>query len=235
MAYALSLESVAPPSASAIPIRFGEGIDTNIEPVGDIDLYKFDGVAGDTVIVQAARQSGGGPCVELFDPDGTRIGTPACHYYGARIDAQLAKTGPHAVRVSEEDNNATMGYRIDLQCVGRCSSLAFPSIAITLTGCTTCRAGNVFSARASVNNPTSPTPRWLEVKSGVYLPDRTPVNLLGNPHLDLPPGFTFVGEIFRMTLPTGLPAGTYQFCGLLLERELGEPVAKSCQTFTIGP
>lgn len=69
----------------------------------------------------------------------------------------------------------------------------------------------------------------------MFLTDRTSVNLLGDPHLDLPPGFIFDGEVFRMTLPTGLPAGTYQFCGLLLEREMGEPVAKSCETFAIGP
>jgi hypothetical protein len=235
LVYALSLERVAPPSPSATLIRFAHNLDGEINPAADVDLFFFGGVVGDTVTVQASWLSGlGSPCLELFDPEGNRIGF-ACGGSTERIDARLTKTGPHTIRMSEAGNNQTLVFRIDLQCVGQCPSVPFATIANILTGCTTCRAGDVFSARASISNPTSPTARWLEAKAGVFLPDRTPVNLLGDKHIELPPGFTFDGEVFRMTLPTMLPAGAYQFCGLLLERELGEPVAKSCQTFTIGP
>ena len=73
MDYALALERIMPPSASATPINPGQMLPDAIDPVGDMDLFFFQGSNGDTVAVQATRQGGGTPCVELFDPDGVQI------------------------------------------------------------------------------------------------------------------------------------------------------------------
>ena len=53
-----------------------------------------------------------------------------------------------------------------------------PSLELTLTGCTTCAAGNQFSVEAHLKNPgTTSVP--VELKVGFRLPDGTPVNLFG--------------------------------------------------------
>ena len=53
-------------------IKYGDTVTCTIDPIGDIDKFRFPGSAGDTVAVQATRQGGGTPCVELFDPDGVQ-------------------------------------------------------------------------------------------------------------------------------------------------------------------
>ena len=55
-------------------IKYGDTVTCTINPIGDTDKFRFQGSNGDTVAVQAARQSGGNPCIQLFDPDGMIIG-----------------------------------------------------------------------------------------------------------------------------------------------------------------
>jgi hypothetical protein len=92
-----------------------------IEPPADIDTFQFAGTAGEVITILVSRHSGpGGPCVELFDPMGQRIAGEQCRATGARIDVQLGTTGDHTIRVSEQGNDETVAYRIDLQCLGQC-------------------------------------------------------------------------------------------------------------------
>ena len=91
-----------------------------IDPVGDMDLFFFQGSNGDTVAIQATRQSGGTPCVELFDPDGVQIDKVCTILSSARIDATLDQTGTHSILVTEYGNDATMDYALSYQCIGDC-------------------------------------------------------------------------------------------------------------------
>lgn len=116
---------------------------------------------------------------------------------------------------------------------GKCKP---PSLALTLTGCTTCRAGNQFTVQAHVTNPGSRDVP-VEAKIGVRLPDRTPINLLGNKHLEvpLPAGLDTTFTLFDFPLPDGLPTGTWSLEGTLLGPELGETFSRDVKTFDVVP
>jgi hypothetical protein len=119
--YTLSLERLVPPSNSAPQSRYGLAASEDINTVGDVDLRWFNGSAGTVVTLIASREAGAVPCVELWAPAGGRIGGPACSTLGARIDATLNTTGVYVVRLSEQFNDQTVSYSIDLQCVsGQC-------------------------------------------------------------------------------------------------------------------
>jgi hypothetical protein len=122
MGYALSVERLAPPSASAVPLRFNQNLADEINPVGDIDLYFLNGAVNDLVTIQLTYRSGSGrPCLELFDPAGVLLDSHCPNAFSARLDKRLESTGIFTIRVSAW-NNGTMGYNVDLQCVGQCSS-----------------------------------------------------------------------------------------------------------------
>lgn len=104
-----------------------------------------------------------------------------------------------------------------------------PRLSLNLSGCTSCRAGDIFSATATVANPST---HILEAKVGFYFPNGTPLTILANRHLELPPGFTFNGEVLRVTVPGGLPEGIWQFGGRLLEPELGDTISESFKEFS---
>ena len=112
MGYGLSLERIAPPSASATPINPGGVLSDTIDPVGDMDLFFFQGSNADTIAVQAARQSGGNPCIQLFDPDGVLM-DGICGSTTARIDIDLDQTGTYSILVFESSKISRwdMGYR----------------------------------------------------------------------------------------------------------------------------
>ncbi len=150
MEYALALESIVPPSPCAQMIQYGETRNDEINPVGDMDLFKFEGSVGDTITVLASRQSGGTPCIELFSPDGTPIGSKVCYYYGAEIDATLDQTGTHTVLVSGQYNNATMEYALALQC------LAWPCIPVTppdVSGCINLQGSPLSGRKVILKQP----------------------------------------------------------------------------------
>lgn len=134
--YVLALERTSPPSPSAIPIGPGQVLDGAIEPIGDVDLFFFAGSAGDTITAIAEKQSGGFPCIELFDPDGLTIQGPTCLI--AQINRSLTKTGLHAILVWESWNIDiragkifdAMDYRVSLQCTGVCPPTPTTAIAI---------------------------------------------------------------------------------------------------------
>ena len=56
-----------------------------------------------------------------------------------------------------------------------------------------------------------------------------------DPHLELPPGFTFDGEILRGTITAAHQRGTWMLCGRIIGLAGGDILAASCQTFTIAP
>jgi hypothetical protein len=84
---------------------------------------------------------------------------------------------------------------------------AFPE----LTGCNPCRVGETFSIWLTVEN-RGPIAVDVEIKSGFWLPDGTPVNVppLADPHMvvTLQPGFMFGDELLSFKIPK-LPYGTY--------------------------
>jgi hypothetical protein len=84
------------PEPTDMTIAYGDVVTCFIDPVGDTDLYRFTGVAGEVVSVRSALVGGlGRTLVELFDPDNSQVGTTA-----QRVDARLTKTGTYTIRAS---------------------------------------------------------------------------------------------------------------------------------------
>ena len=137
--YALVLERIIPPCPSAIPINPSDPpLIDEIDPVGDLDLFFFQGSDGDTVVVQATRQSSGIPCIELFGPDGSRI-TSKCGGTAAQINVTLNQTGTHSILVSEYNNDEVIDYALVYECIGICPSTADCPNTFVYTPVTPCR------------------------------------------------------------------------------------------------
>jgi hypothetical protein len=122
--YNVTLERIFPLTRFGTAIRYGQTLDgLAIDPSGDLDFIVFNGVKDDRISLQSARTSFGNfvPCLELFGPDGVRVGTVQCG--GApRIDATLTQNGTHTL-LTRDDNYTEGGtYSITLQCiVGSCT------------------------------------------------------------------------------------------------------------------
>lgn len=112
-------------------------------------------------------------------------------------------------------------------------SLLLPSLKVTLSGCTTCRPGDRFTAQVTLDNPTA-APVPVEVKVGMWLPDGRPSNTLGDRHTE---GALLVGTlgpftILDMAWPNEVPTGNWRVEGALLEPELGKTLSRDAKTFT---
>jgi hypothetical protein len=126
MIYSLSLERMAPPSPSAMLIEYGDLITCSIDPIGDVDVFQFKGSAEEVVLARLNPQSGGSPCLALFDPDGSLIGSN-CPLGIAGLNVRLPKTGTYTIQITVW-NQATMTYSIGLQCAGSCAALPSPTV-----------------------------------------------------------------------------------------------------------
>ena len=117
------------------PMDIGPGalVVCQLEPVGDRDEFRFTGSAGEKFLIVVTALSevepvpgGGGPCLELRDPDNVLTGPGVfCTFALARSELVLAKSGTHRIIVSEFDNDL-MPYRVSLERVFPPSSLATP-------------------------------------------------------------------------------------------------------------
>ena len=95
------------PEPTDEPIDFGDLINCEINPVGDIDTFRFDGSDGDRIRLHAiSRSPGSTVCVELFDPADARL-TRKCL---GTVDHEeiLDDTGEYYVKITENGNNSTI-------------------------------------------------------------------------------------------------------------------------------
>jgi hypothetical protein len=111
-----------------------------------------------------------------------------------------------------------------------------PALTLTLTGCTSCNAGDRFAVSGHVTNPGNRAV-VVEVKVGVRLPDGTAMSLLGDEHLvvTLPPGFDATFPLADLLVPAGLATGAWHFEGTLLEVALGRTFDRDVRVFEINP
>jgi len=98
-------------------IAYGHVVSCAINVLGDSDIFRFFGRAGQHVVVQVTRVTGGTPCLDLFNPDASQVGAQVCNATAARIDTVLTQTGTYSMTVSEQANNATMDYTLALESV----------------------------------------------------------------------------------------------------------------------
>lgn len=120
--YAVTLESIRQPTPTTRALPYDTSLSDTIEVDGDLDLFMFNGVAGDLIRLQAIKQTSSSVptvCVELFDPQATLVHA-GC---GAGAVATLtpASTGTFFVLVSEAGQDATLPYAVSVICIsGTC-------------------------------------------------------------------------------------------------------------------
>ena len=133
VSYGLTLERVYPPSPTIRNTCWNCVLTDQIDPVGDLDFFSFAGRAGDEVVIQATRQAGGSPCVELFGPTGGPVGNFVCGNI-ARRDLVLEQDGPYTVLLSEGNLDGVLDYTLYLECFGTCPGSLGPSdLALSLS------------------------------------------------------------------------------------------------------
>jgi len=230
--YAIYLERMNPPISPTM-ISFGQKLTgKRIDPAPESDQYAFTGTAGDSIAIQMDASDNTGPVAGVYKPNGDLLQQVApWGGYVARMELVLPATGTYLIRASDNGRNTTFDYSLFLQCLGACTgvSVAIPTNELTLTGCTTCNVGGTFSAKLTTSNVPGKT---TELKLGFYFPDNTQ-HAAGEPHLELPPGFTFDGEFLRLPITASHPKGNYRVCARILEIAAGDILAASCQSFVV--
>jgi len=109
------------PEPTSMIVNYGDLVNCQIDPVSDLDGFRFSGAAGEAVRVQTAKLGGPGfSSFEVFGPDGTLI----C--FGGSTNCQLAQGGAHTILVSEGFNDAIVNYALALERIAPPSLAARP-------------------------------------------------------------------------------------------------------------
>ncbi|MGH8476042.1 MAG: calcium-binding protein [Methylococcales bacterium] len=102
-------------------ITFGAVVDCNIDPPGDSDLFRFQGVANSVVELSLLNLTGncGGNCprADVFPP-GFTPGDPPLLTLGPGTDSEgvtLPTSGTYTIRVKEFGDDQTIQYRVGLE------------------------------------------------------------------------------------------------------------------------
>jgi len=101
-----------------------------------------------------------------------------------------------------------------------------PSVTVVIKGCTTCRVGDFAKIDLSIINPGAA--QTVEMKVFSRFPDGSTIfNFIDRHHEQLLPGNTsFEFVIPGLTLPSGLPFGSYTIEAALLEPETGVTISR---------
>ncbi|MEE9278417.1 MAG: hypothetical protein V3V06_08400 [Dehalococcoidia bacterium] len=87
-------------------LTFGGAVAGVLGAPGDEDEFRFDGLAGQSVIIRADGVVGTDTLLELFNPDGSWLAADddLGHGLDAELTVTLLSSGPHLVRVSAAGN-----------------------------------------------------------------------------------------------------------------------------------
>jgi hypothetical protein len=108
-----------------------------------------------------------------------------------------------------------------------------PVIQVVVTGCNPCKIGQFAELHLHVTNP-GPA-RLVEVKAGSHFPDGNVFVFLGRyVEMEILTGESNI-MIPGLTLPAGLPFGTYTIEAALLEPDFGTTLARHSVTATLNP
>ena len=120
--YLLLVKDISP--SAGVPIAYGNTVTGEINPTGDVDVYTFEGKAGETLIA-AATETGADTWFDLkigvFDPSGGSIAEADAGFdvSSAQIKSVLTADGLYSIRISEIDTSDphTGPYTLSLQKV----------------------------------------------------------------------------------------------------------------------
>ena len=101
------------PEPTNMDILFGDVILCQIDPIGDSDLFLFEGNAGDRILLRVSQRSGGTPFFDLRHPNGDRLTTGSGSSIAQR-EVTLTQNGTHTIIMTENGGNQTLAYTLDL-------------------------------------------------------------------------------------------------------------------------
>jgi hypothetical protein len=119
--YMLLLDRVLPNPTPARLLHSSETLTDRIDPLSDMDLFTFDGVAGSNVAVTASRTDGTNiyfaPCVGVWAPDSAL--TLTCTGSGSQtVQMTLPVTGSYTVGITDQTVDTPGYYSVTLDCLG---------------------------------------------------------------------------------------------------------------------
>jgi hypothetical protein len=99
-------------------LAFGDLVSCALEPAGDSDLFRFQGIAGEVVSIRVTDQAGVGSLpgcrLQLFRPgDATPIGFAVGNTI-CEIRTTLDRSGSFTIRVEENNTSGVMTYAVEL-------------------------------------------------------------------------------------------------------------------------
>jgi hypothetical protein len=160
----LLLERVLPNPYPARTIRFAETLSDRIDPIPDVDLFTFDGLAGSSVAITASRTDGTNiyfePCVLLWAPDSVQwadFAPGGTH----TVQLTLPLTGSYTVGVTDYTADNSGDYTVTLACLGgpcaaNQTTLAVPAGAPWVDSGITLSGGQLVAMYATASWQTNP-------------------------------------------------------------------------------
>ncbi|UCF78197.1 MAG: T9SS type A sorting domain-containing protein [Candidatus Eiseniibacteriota bacterium] len=109
-----------------------------IDMYGDMDAYAFEGAAGDSVIIQMHKVSGGMvPKIELFAPNDGLVEETGGSSHETIVDYSLPYSGTYMLFASDNAGDETGEYWLTLQCRqhvrASADTIAYDSVTDTLS------------------------------------------------------------------------------------------------------
>lgn len=93
------------PEPTDMVIKYGDLINCDIDVVGDNDVFRFSGAAGEVIKVLVDGLAGNGyPVTRVYAPDGTLVPSDG------RRNHTLSQTGTHTILVGEIQGAFTVQY-----------------------------------------------------------------------------------------------------------------------------
>jgi hypothetical protein len=168
-----------------------------------------------------------------------RINTSTTESFGADLlgptTLVLTEASGSPTTFTEEDTFVLIWEGLpDVQIEIPAQSPPPPVVHIVMTACNPCKIGDFAELHLHVSNPGPPRP--VEVKAGSHFPDGvTTFVFLGRyVEMGIPAGESEI-LIPGLTLPTGLPFGTYTIEAALLEPDLGTTLSRHSVTAQLVP
>jgi len=95
-------------------ISYGALIDCDIDIVGDTDVFRFQGSAGELVVAQGTMLGFADSEIELFDPDGALVDSDS-GFRVAQVRVTLAKSGTYTLLMKERDDDEISSFTLALE------------------------------------------------------------------------------------------------------------------------
>jgi hypothetical protein len=116
--YSLALQSLFPAPSEAQTLVINDAVANEANPIADSDVYLFEGVAGETLLLTVTDRTGGSPrtVAQIYDPSGDAFGAEISPSdIGALRQLEMVEAGTYTVLVREVGDDQTVSYSIALQ------------------------------------------------------------------------------------------------------------------------